>query len=148
MNLWYIGAIVLLVFLLIYCSYLKQKQDKYLAGIWSGDKEFLESSHLKDFHLFIAPTRDNGKLKAFLTISDENGDTTTAQVIWINNSAFNNKAQFIYSDSDFTSIPENVSLIIDQIKGTMMIYADSKMYGFLIKNNEMSIIANEKYETT
>jgi hypothetical protein len=142
-----IGVVILIIFLLIVKYYLRQRQDKYLAGIWTGDKEFLNNSQLKDFHLFIAPVRDGGKLKAFLTMSDSNGDTITTQIVWIDNSPFNNRIKFVFSDSDFAAIPENATMNIDKDKGTMMIYADSKLYGFLIKNNEMSIEANDKYES-
>lgn len=150
MNMWIIGLIVLLILLIIYKSYcyIQQKQDKYLMGIWSGDKEFLKQSDLKDMHLFIAPIRDNSKLKAFLTITDKDGNFITNQVIWINNSTISNKVDITYSDNDFTAIPANVTFNIDYDKGTLMIYADSKLYAFLIKNNEMSIVANDTYTNT
>lgn len=142
-----IGLLILLfiVFLVKYYYYLRRIQDKYLAGIWSGDKEFLKKSELKDLQLFIAPERDSGNLKAFLTMTDKDGDVITMQVIWINNSAFNSNIKFIYSDKDFSAIPVNATMNVDHDKGTMMIYADSKLYAFLIKNNEMSMVANDTY---
>jgi hypothetical protein len=144
-----VGIVILLIILIVYRLYdTKRKQDAYLMGIWSGDKEFLKQSDLKDMHLFIAPIKDNGKLKAFLTISDKDGDTITNQVIWIDNSMLANKITITYSDNNFTAIPSSVTFNIDYDKGTLMVYADSKLYAFLIKNNEMSIVANDTYTNT
>lgn len=146
----YIGALVLLFIIILYkySCIVQKKNDSFLAGIWSGDKEFLKQSELKDLQLFIAPTRDSGKLKAFLTMTDLNGDIVTAQVMWITNSVFSNRVHFIYNDATFEAIPPDATMHIDPNKGTMMIYSGGKLYGFLIKNNETSMIVNETYANT
>lgn len=144
-----IGIIILLLLILIVKQYShKSHKDTFLNGVWNADKEFLEQSDLKEMHLFVAPQLERGMLKAFLLMSDKNGDTITKQVIWIKNPFFGGDSNIIYSDKDFTAIPETVRFDIDPMKGTLMVYSGSKLYGFLIKNNEMSLIANETYNST
>lgn len=142
------GVVLFLIILILYkyTNYCREKQDSFLSGIWSGDAEFLKQSNLKTLHLMIAPIRDSGKLKGFLSIVDNDGSDISNQIIWLDNSAFNNKVSITYTDPEFDAIPSNVTINVDINKGTMMIYADSKLYAFLVKNNEMSMISNETYE--
>jgi hypothetical protein len=138
--------VVLIIIIIIYLSKRQQEQNKFIEGIWTGDAEFLKKSDLKQMILFISPNNKNKiQSNASLIMTDKNGDTITNQVVNIKRSLFSNNCNVKYEDESFTSIPTSVKMDVDINKGTMMLYDNTKVYGFLIKNNEASIIANETY---
>jgi hypothetical protein len=135
----YIGLLILLLIIIV-LYWRKSAKEQFMYGFWSADDEFLRKSDLSDMHLFIAPDK-----KAFLVMTDKNGDFISNQIININTSLFTNTASISYDDKTFDAIPGRVKLDIDSSKGTMLLYDGSKVYGCLIKDNKTSMIANNAY---
>ena len=137
----YIGLLILLIIIIV-LHWKRSAKEQFMAGFWTADDEFLRKSSLSDMHLFIAPDK-----KAFLVMTDKNGDFISNQIINIKPSLFTNNAYISYDDESFDAIPNCVKIDIDNNKGTMLLYEGDKVFGCLIKDNKTSMIANNAYSS-
>ncbi len=125
--------------------------ENFIYGYWTGDEGFCEESDVSSMMLFIGKS-DIGEdklstqkitRKAHLVI---NNDVTnqTLDICYKPNCTITSdklgkykvKANFKFEEE--CSIPENVTLEFDMIKGLLKIYADDTIYGVFYKNNEVT----------
>lgn len=122
--------------------------ENFIYGYWTGDEGFCEESDVSSMMLFIGKS-DIGEDK----LSSQK--ITRKAYLVINNDVTNQTLDICYTPQcakkigkykvdaklkfeEECSIPENVTLEFDMIKGLLKIYADDTIYGVFYKNNEVT----------
>lgn len=122
--------------------------ENFIYGYWTGDEGFCEESDVSSMMLFIGKS-DIGEDK----LSTQK-ITRKAHLV-INNDVTNQTLDICYKPEcvkkigkykvkanlkfeEECSIPENVTMEFDMVKGLLKIYANDTIYGVFYKNNEVS----------
>jgi hypothetical protein len=163
-------VVVILIVVLVVLPFRIRDHEKFLTGLWVGDPDFLERADLSAMFLYIAPCeRLDGawKRQGYLVMFDANGDQVSNQGIEVTYqrpfsrwgsaliSHFSVRTQETYRISDALItyddvgiMPDNMSLSLNTSEGTLALYSEygnRKLYAFLVKDNETSLLANTAY---
>ncbi len=120
----YVSILLFLLILIIYSIW--KYRNNYLTGFWVGEEEFLKTSNLKDFQLFI----DIGKKSrdGYILIIDINDNIVINQTI---NIEFSHITRSVKINTD--TFPDNLKFTLNVSDGSLMMYSD-KIYAFLVKD--------------
>lgn len=150
------AIVIIFAILIIFYYFLKstpispetRAYEKFIYGYWTGDEGFCEESDVSSMMLFIG--------KSDTSADNLSGKSITRKAhLVINNDVTNQTLDICYKPQCITdlkkykvkakltfeeecSIPENVTLEFDMVKGLLRIYADDTIYGVFYKNNEVS----------
>ena len=150
-------AITIVVIVVIICTFSLRRYTAFLSGLWVGDPDFLSSAQLQDFQLYIAPECQQG----YLIISDSDGE-------FIANLAFDldvahstisaisaaTRVADIYRTNcsiicdDPIPFPTSIKIAISILNGTLTLYDDTRIYAYLIKDNQASTAADIAWQSS
>ncbi len=163
-------VIVVLIVVIAVLPFRIRDHEKFLTGLWAGDPNFLEQAGLSAMFLYIAPCErlDGGwKRQGYLVMFDTHGDPVSNQGIEVAyqrplsrwRSAFMSHffvraretyrisdALITYDDAEI--MPKKMHLGLNTAEGTLTLYSEDegrKLYAFLVKDNETSLLANTVY---
>lgn len=161
------AVIVVVIVLIAIASPRVQNYEQFLSGFWSGDPTFLQEAGLSELYLYIAPCeRAGGRWcrQGYLVMVDTTGGFVSNQGVEICYSALPGRwgsalkshfsaggqakykiknAELVFDDR--AVMPEDLSLDLNVTEGTLSLYDDTKLYAFLVKDNETSLAANAMY---
>ena len=166
-----LAAIIVILIILIAILVPRSRDfEKFLSGFWFGDPTFLKQAGLSEMYFYITPyERTGGKWyrQGYLVMIDTAGNMVSNQGIKITygclfrrwksvlKSHFTINSQETYqipranlTYDDEEVMPTEMHLGLNVTEGTLAIYdnhADHKIYAFLIKDNEASIIAHAEF---
>ena len=161
-------VVVILVVLLAVLPFRVRDHEKYLTGLWVGDPNFLKQAGLSAMFLYMAPCEQldgDWKRQGYLVMFDAKGGQVSNQGIEVTyprpfsrwRSAFMSHfcarvretyrisdALITYDDAEI--MPKKMHLGLNASEGTLALYSDDhKLYAFLVKDNETSLLANTAY---
>lgn len=130
-----IPIVILIIIVILF--YINQSQKSYITGVWSGEKEFLETSELDELLIVF---KDNEM--AITAVYEDNivNDSVSTFTLYTKLTSFfgSNKIYYLETEND-TLFPKNLMMKLDSTNGVMILYDDETTYAVLIKNNELSI---------
>jgi hypothetical protein len=129
-----------------------------LSGFWTGDPFFLKQSGLRDMYLFLSPQKNNIR-NGYLVMINNKGNFISNQTITLTHNTFINrlwpatktlinKSYRVSSNIEFDEsaiMPNNIYLSIEPSTGTLTIYDNEKIYAYLYRDNQTSVMATGQY---
>jgi hypothetical protein len=145
-------ATILVIIILLIILPKQANNSNYLYGHWEGDEDFLQESGLQSMSLTLSKPHGNN-VDGYLLMISEDDDVVSNQVINLSGitsggfstlkSHFSSSAEYKINNASVKCetddvIPKKINIAVDQSTGTMTLSTSDKLYGILIKDNEMT----------
>lgn len=160
------ALVALLVVLAVYLvgAAAARRYEGFLSGYWVGDPGFLQKARLRDMQFYVAPP-EGGARQGYLLMTDLDGNFVANRAVelrvrppfprwWAALGAAFRAERDAYAaghlEIEFDGpaeppMPERVKLTVSMLDGTLTLYDDTAVYGFLTKDYAASAAAAEAY---
>lgn len=157
-------VIFAIIILMVFIPPIHRRHRGYISGMWTGDPTFLQKAGLKDMQMYIGPRGDDGTRQGYLIMTNSNGDMISNQAFDMTEEESRSCGQSLrnhFGSRDKYTIdveiqfddktappvmPEDLTITISMVDGSMSIYNNSKLFAFLWKDMAASAAAARAYE--
>ena len=153
------ALVALLVIFIIVSATRASMASRALAGFWTAHSDFLDESGLGRLDVYIPPAEGwpARNRSGYVTAVDVDGVVVANAPIDITHGPLTPAAMRrgplkfrVGAASEEAAalgiVPDGATFVLDPARGTLEIVADDVLHAYLVRDNEVSLTANEMYE--